>query len=90
MLYIESVLKPHLTKESVLILDNASFHKPSTLSKFAKKIGCTVKFLPPYSPDFNKIENHWYSVKTKLRKILRDQVGIDMNSAINEIFMCAE
>ena len=66
------------------------FHKPSTLSKFAKKIGCTVKFLPPYSPDFNKIENHWYSVKTKLRKILRDQVGIDMNSAINEIFMCAE
>jgi len=86
---LEHVLKPHLTKDSILILDNASFHKPSLLSKFSKKVGCLVKFLPPYSPDFNKIEHYWHSVKTSLRKVLRDQVKIDMNLAIDEIFMCA-
>jgi transposase len=29
--------------------------------------GCILVFLPPYSPDYNPIENMWSKVKTLLR-----------------------
>lgn len=58
-------------KGSTLILDNATFHRSSDVEKIMKKMGCYVKFLPPYSPDFNKIENYWSPVKNDLRKKFR-------------------
>jgi len=51
-------------------MDNAAFHRKSKLHELAQNVGCTVIFLPPYSPDLNKIENYWAWMKGRLRKIL--------------------
>ena len=75
--YAETVLRPILKPGTFLILDNASFHKSSKIEEIAKQQGCTVKYLPPYSPDMNKIEHYWHSIKTKVRKAVRD--GYDLH-----------
>ena len=45
-----------VTSGSVIILDNATFHKKSVLPDLAKRYSCEVLFLPPYSPDLNPID----------------------------------
>lgn len=53
-------------KPITFILDNASFHT-SEVVKQAKeefdKLGVTLKFLPPYSPELNRIEKLWHTIK---------------------------
>jgi putative transposase len=56
-------LCPALTDSSVLILDNARFHRPEALEAIATAAGHQVLFLPPYSPDFNKIEHDFAALK---------------------------
>ena len=65
----ESLLKA-IPKYSVIILDNATFHRKSRLHTLAEKAECEILFLPPYSPDLNPIENFWAWLKSRLRKIL--------------------
>ena len=55
---------------SYCILDNAAFHRKGKLHALAEKAGCTVIFLPPYSPDLNPIELFWACLKRQLRKTL--------------------
>lgn len=55
---------------SVIVLDNATFHKKSALPTLAQKKDCRVLFLPPYSPDLNPIEKKWAWLKKRLRKLL--------------------
>jgi transposase len=62
---------------SVIVLDNATFHKKSVLPELARKKGCQVLFLPPYSPDLNPIEERWAWVKKKLRKILPEHYSFE-------------
>ena len=62
--------KKDVSKGSVIILDNATFHKKSVLPDLARKYNCEVLFLPPYSPDLNPIEKKWAWLKQKLRSIL--------------------
>jgi transposase len=57
---------------TTIVLDNATFHRKSILPNLAKKYGCEVIFLPPYSPDLNPIEKKWAWLKKMLRKILYD------------------
>ena len=64
-------------KGSVIIIDNATFHKKTVLFELARKYGCTVLFLPPYSPDLNLIENKWAWLKRKLRNILHNFKSLD-------------
>ena len=52
---------------SVIIMDNASFHRKSILREIAKRHGVILVFLPPYSPDFNPIEKSWANFKRWLR-----------------------
>lgn len=60
----ETWLAQHLCREltvpSVLILGNARFHRPEAIATAA---GHQVLFLPPYSPDFNKIEHDFAALK---------------------------
>ena len=58
-------LKNHL--KSVLILDNAPFHRKSEIYDIADAHGFRVMFLPPYSPDLNPIEKFWANIKSRLR-----------------------
>ena len=48
---------------SVIILDNASFHRKKHLAKIASRYGVYLLFLPAYSPDFNRIEKSWVNLK---------------------------
>ena len=64
--YFENIL-PKLTQKSVIVLDNASFHKSQKLKDLFAKFGHKMLFLSPYSPDLNPIENIWGSIKKNLR-----------------------
>jgi len=57
-------LMPKLPPESVIVLDNATFHKGSTMHEDVAKAGHTILYLPPYSPDLNPIEKKWAQLKS--------------------------
>jgi len=69
-LWFENCLLEEVKPGSVIVLDNATFHKKSVLPNLAKQYGCDVWFLPPYSPDLNPIEKKWAWLKQMLREIL--------------------
>ena len=60
-----------IPKSCTIIMDNASFHRKKQLRKLARG-HVRLLFLPPYSPDFNKIEKSWANAKSHLRNHLRD------------------
>ena len=68
--WFENCLLKEVETGSVIILDNATFHKKSVLPDLAQRYGCELLFLPPYSPDLNPIEKRWAWLKRKLREIL--------------------
>ena len=68
--WFEKGLLKAIPKHSVIIMDNATFHRKSVLRALADTHDCDVLFLPPYSPDLNPIENFWAWMKSKLRCIL--------------------
>ena len=65
--WVEAFLIPALTPGQVVILDNATFHKAEKTRKAIEKAGCSLLFLPPYSPDLNPIETFWANLKAKIR-----------------------
>jgi transposase len=67
---------PVLIVGTVIVMDNASFHRKAVLIALAEKFGCRVIFLPPYSPDFNPIEKYWACLKKKIRKIIADCLSL--------------
>jgi len=84
--YLQEVLKPILEKGDVIVLDNASFHKASNITAIAKDAGAIVEYLPPYSPDLNKIEGCWHSIKTRFRRHIQKS-NMTPIEAITEVFM---
>lgn len=57
--WFEKCLLPNLPKASVIVMDNAAFHRKSRLFSLAKNSGHQLVFLPPYSPELNPIEKFW-------------------------------
>jgi hypothetical protein len=53
-----------------LVIDNATFHKGGRIDQLVQAAGCEVWYLPPYSPDLNKIERCWSWLKSRIRKQL--------------------
>jgi transposase len=66
--YVEQVLVPTLRPEDVVILDNLPAHKSAAARAAIEATGATMVLLPPYSPDFNPIENAFAKLKAILRK----------------------
>jgi transposase len=66
--YVEKVLVPDLRPGDVVIMDNLSSHKGDKVRELIEAAGATLRFLPPYSPDFNPIENAFAKLKALLRK----------------------
>jgi transposase len=66
--YVARVLIPELTSGAVVIMDNLSSHKGPRLRELIEAAGASLLYLPPYSPDFNPIENAFAKLKALLRK----------------------
>lgn len=66
--YVEQVLVPTLKPGDIVIMDNLPAHKPIAVCEAIEKAGATLKFLPPYSPDFNPIEMAFSKLKAILKK----------------------
>jgi transposase len=65
--YVQEVLMPQLDAGDVVIMDNLQPHKAAGVKEMIEQAGARLLYLPPYSPDFNPIENMWSKVKRKLR-----------------------
>ena len=66
--YTRQVLAPTLRPGDVVILDNLPAHKGPAVREAIAATGARLLFLPPYSPDFNPIENAFAKLKALLRK----------------------
>ncbi len=67
--YVEHFLAPTLRAGQVVLMDNLSAHKGERVRKLIEERGCKVRYLPPYSPDLNPIEEAFSKVKRLLRGI---------------------
>ena len=61
--WFEQVLLPCLPEDTVIVMDNASFHRKKQLFEIVDRSGFTLIFLPPYSPELNPIEKFWAWLK---------------------------
>ena len=59
-----------------IILDNWAIHKSMATRRILQEIGCSVFFIPPYSPDFAPIEYCFSIVKRKLSELLNKEQGL--------------
>ena len=66
--YVEKVLVPELRQGDIVVMDNLSSHKGPRVREMIEAAGATLLYLPPYSPDFNPIENAFAKLKALLRK----------------------
>jgi len=82
--WFSKLLLKELPPKSVIVMDNASFHRKEILHKLAEGYDCSLLFLPPYSPDLNPIEKFWAWLKRKLREILPSADSFD--SALSACF----
>jgi transposase len=60
---------PELRPGDVVVMDNLSAHKRSSIGTCFADVGAELVFLPPYSPDLNPIEMVWSTVKSVLRRL---------------------
>ena len=65
--YVEQVLVPTLRPGDVVVLDNLAVHKQPEVRTAIRAVGADIRFLPPYSPDFNPIELAFAKLKAFLR-----------------------
>jgi transposase len=83
--YVTEVLVPNLWEGACVVMDNFSSHKVAGIQEAIEAVGAKLVYLPPYSPDFNPIENCWSKVKEFLRaKAARTYETLDQ--AITEAF----
>ena len=75
--WFQQCLLPALTQKSVIILDNARFHRMGVLREMAEKLGHKVLPLAPYSPELNPIEKVWANIKRYLQTVLSDYARFD-------------
>jgi len=76
--YVRVFLVPTLKPGDIVVMDNLSSHKVSGIVETIQSAGAQVKFLPPYSPDFNPIELMWSKMKAILRKLkIRSRLFLD-------------
>ncbi len=66
--WLTQELLPNIPEHSVIVLDNATFHKRNDALLAVQQLGHTLEFLPPYSPDLNPIEKKWAQAKSIRRK----------------------
>jgi transposase len=82
--YVNQVLVPELTPGDIVVMDNLGSHKGPAVRDAIEAAGATLLYLPPYSPDFNPIENAFAKLKALLRKAAERTVD-DLWDAIADL-----
>ena len=85
--WFEKQLLPALPPGTVIVMDNASFHRKAQLIRVAQKYGFRLIFLSPYSPELNPIETFWAWLKRYLRSSLASCHSFD-NALFNAFQVC--
>lgn len=83
--YVRHVLAPTLGPQDIVVMDNLRAHYDSEAIALIEATGASVKFLPPYSPDFNPIEKMWSKIKNLLRS-LAARTQQELSDAITQAF----
>ena len=65
--YVEQILVPTLRPGDVVVMDNLVVHKQPAVRTAIEATGAQLRFLPPYSPDFNPIELAFAKLKGVMR-----------------------
>jgi transposase len=73
--WVQQHLCEELKRNDVVVMDNLSAHKVSGVTQAIEQVGAEVRYLPPYSPDLNPIENLFSKFKTLLRSVAARTVG---------------
>ena len=83
--WVRELLCPSLKPGQLVIIDNATIHKSLLVKELIEKVGCTLVYLPVYSPDLNPIEHCWANFKNYLRKIIK--TFADSSDAITSVMV---
>jgi transposase len=86
--FVEKVLVPQLRRGDVVVMDNLSSHKRARTRKLIESVGAELRFLPPYSPDLNPIEQIFSKVKQLLRSLAcrtRQELWTSMQSVLDAV-----
>jgi transposase len=67
-IYVREILAPNLKAGQIVVMDNLSVHKGKWVRELIERRDCQLWYLPPYSPDFNPIEEAFSKVKALLRR----------------------
>ena len=82
--YVNQVLVPELAPGDIVVMDNLGSHKGPAVRDAIEAAGATLLYLPPYSPEFNPIENAFAKLKALLRKAAERTVD-DLWDAIADL-----
>ena len=66
--YVEHVLVPTLKPGDIVVMDNLACHRSAVVRNAIRQAGAELRFLPPYSPDFNPIEMAFSKFKAYLKR----------------------
>ena len=86
--FIEHVVGPALNPGDIVVMDNLSAHKAPLVRELIAGFGAQVLLLPPYSPEFNPIEQAWAKIKDLLRRsatLTREAFDCAFAAAIDQI-----
>ena len=67
--FVQQQLVPNLNPGDIVVMDNLSAHKDATVRRLIEDADCNVLFTPPYSPEFNPIEEAWAKLKDIIRRL---------------------
>ena len=81
--YVEQILVPTLKPGDIVVMDNLPAHKAATVRQAIEAAGAELRFLPPYSPDFNPIEMAFSKLKAFLKSSAARSVD-DLCDAIGQ------
>jgi transposase len=95
--YVEKVPPPKLRAGRVVVMDNLSAHKGSRVRQLIEERGCKLMYLPPYSPDYNPIEQAFSKVKgllwraeVRTREALVEAMGTALSKVTHRIRVPSE
>lgn len=86
--FVTHELVPNLRTGDIVVMDNLAAHKNSWVLRAIEQAQCSVLFTPPYSPEFNPIEEAWAKLKDFVRRHFnrtRDAFDLAVSKAIDTI-----